>query len=84
MAKEDVDVDVVLVVVVAGGPCLSNRRKSVVWTKRRTMTSFLVRRKGIALLHMWRRRVYSWKRRVLFRVFMDGMCSFMERMCLVS
>jgi hypothetical protein len=39
------DVDVVLVVVVVGGPCLSHSRKFVVWTRRMTMTSFLLRRR---------------------------------------
>jgi hypothetical protein len=33
------------VVAVVGGPCLSQRRKFVVWTRRKTMTSILVWRK---------------------------------------
>jgi hypothetical protein len=45
VAEEDVDVDVVLVVVVVGVPCLSHRRKFVVWTRRKTMTSIPVWRK---------------------------------------
>ncbi len=34
VAEEDLDVDVVLVVVVVGVPCLSHRRKFVVLTRR--------------------------------------------------